>query len=85
MRIEYYENAALAEMRFSYTLLSGQPGTGGQFPGTATVTAYRLNVRNGPGVNFASVSYTHLDVYKRQSLREKRGSAGTNVRRSLRL
>ena len=54
VRIEYYENAALAEMRFSYTLLSGQPGTGGQFPGTATVTAYRLNVRNGPGVNFAS-------------------------------
>ena len=52
VHIEYYENTALAEMRFSYTQLTG--GTGGQFPGTATVTSHRLNVRTGPGVNFPS-------------------------------
>lgn len=52
VRVEYYENTNLAEMRFSYALVSGQPGTGGPFPGTGTVTAYRLNVRQGPGANF---------------------------------
>lgn len=56
VRIEYYENIGLAEMRFSYTLVSGQPGTGGPFPGTATVTSYRLNVRRGPGTNFAIIT-----------------------------
>lgn len=56
VRIEYYENTGLAEMRFSYTLVSGQPGTGGPFPGTATVTSYRLNVRRGPGTNFAIIT-----------------------------
>ncbi len=59
VRIEYYENTNLAEMRFSYTQISGQPGTGGPFPGTATVTSYRLNVRRGPGTNFAVI--TRLD------------------------
>ena len=54
VRIEYYENTQLAEMRFAYSQLSGQPGTGGQ--GTATVTSYRLNVRQGPGVNFAIIT-----------------------------
>lgn len=56
VRIEYYENTNLAEMRFSYSLVSGQPGTGGQYPGTATVTSYRLNVRRGPGTNFAIIT-----------------------------
>ncbi|MCA9865418.1 MAG: SH3 domain-containing protein [Anaerolineales bacterium] len=56
VRIEYYENTNLAEMRFSYSLVSGQPGTGGPFPGTATVTSYRLNVRRGPGTNFAIIT-----------------------------
>ena len=56
VRIEYYENTNLAELRFSYTLVSGQPGTGGPFPGTATVTSYRLNVRRGPGTNFAIIT-----------------------------
>lgn len=56
VRIEYYENELLAEMRFSYTQLSGSPGTGGPFPGTGTVTAYRLNVRTGPGTNFAVIA-----------------------------
>lgn len=53
VRIEYYENTALAEMRFGYTSLTG---TGGQFPGTGTVTSYRLNVRTGPGTNFAVIT-----------------------------
>ncbi len=56
VRVEYYENTNLAEMRFSYALVSGQPGTGGQFPGTATVTSYKLNVRRGPGTNFAIIT-----------------------------
>ncbi len=56
VRIEYYENTNLAEMRFSYTQLSGQPGTGGPVAGTATVTSYRLNVRRGPGTNFAIIT-----------------------------
>ena len=56
VRIEYYENTLLAEMRFSYVQVSGQPGTGGEFPGLATVTAYRLNVRTGPGVNFGVIN-----------------------------
>ncbi len=56
VRIEYYENTNLAEMRFAYSQTSGQPGTGGPFPGTATVTSYRLNVRRGPGANFAIIT-----------------------------
>jgi uncharacterized protein YraI len=56
VRIEYYENINLAEMRFSYTLISGQPGTGGQFPGTGTVTSYKLNVRTGPSTAFAIIT-----------------------------
>lgn len=56
VRVEYYENTNLAEMRFSYSLVSGQPGTGGQYPGTATVTSYKLNVRRGPGTNFAIIT-----------------------------
>lgn len=56
VRIEYYENTNLAELRFSYSLVSGQPGTGGPYPGTATVTSYRLNVRRGPGTNFAIIT-----------------------------
>ena len=55
VRVEYYENTGLAEMRFSYSLVSGG-GTGGQFPGTATVTSYKLNVRRGPGTNFAIIT-----------------------------
>lgn len=54
IKMEYFENTERAEARLSYARVSGQPGTGGQFPGTATVTAHRLNVRNGPGVNFAA-------------------------------
>lgn len=60
VRIEYYENTLLAEMRFSYTQVGGQPGTGGPYPGTATVTSYKLNVRRGPGTNFAII--TKLDT-----------------------
>jgi uncharacterized protein YgiM (DUF1202 family) len=56
VRIEYYENINLAEMRFSYTPVSGQPGTGGQFPGTATVTSFKLNVRKGPSTAFAIIT-----------------------------
>jgi uncharacterized protein YraI len=56
VRVEYYENTNLAEMRFGYSQVSGQPGTGGPFPGTATVTSYRLNVRRGPGTNFAIIT-----------------------------
>jgi hypothetical protein len=47
IRVEYYENTGLAEARVSYTQING--GTGGPFPGTATVTSYQLNVRRGPG------------------------------------
>jgi uncharacterized protein YgiM (DUF1202 family) len=32
------------------------PGTGGPFPGTAVVTAFRLNVRTGPGTNFPIIT-----------------------------
>lgn len=56
VRVEYYESYFLAEMRFSYTQISGQSGTGGPFPGTATVTSYRLNVRQGPGTNFGVIT-----------------------------
>lgn len=56
VRVEYYENTNLAEMRFSYSLVSGQPGTGGPYPGTATVTSYKLNVRRGPSTNFAIIT-----------------------------
>lgn len=56
IRLEYYENTNLAELRFSYSQVSGQPGTGGPYPGTATVTSYRLNVRRGPGTNFAIIT-----------------------------
>lgn len=56
VRIEYYENTNLAEMRFSYSQISGSPGTGGPLPGTAMVTSYRLNVRQGPGTNFAIIT-----------------------------
>jgi uncharacterized protein YgiM (DUF1202 family) len=58
IRVEYYERTGLAEARVSYGLV-GSPGTGGQLPGTATVTSYRLNVRTGPGTNFAII--TKLD------------------------
>lgn len=53
IRVEYYERTGLAEARVGYSLMGGG-GTGGQLPGqgTATVTAYRLNVRSGPGTNF---------------------------------
>lgn len=61
VRVEYYENTNLAEMRFSYSLVSGQPGTGGPYPGTATVTSYRLNVRRGPGTNFAIITKLNTD------------------------
>lgn len=56
VRIEYFENTNLAEMRFSYAPVSGQPGTGGQFPGTATVTSFKLNVRKGPSTAFAIIT-----------------------------
>lgn len=54
IRVEYYENTGLAEARFSYSQIGG--GTGGQYPGTATVTSYKLNVRRGPGTNFAIIT-----------------------------
>jgi uncharacterized protein YraI len=54
VRVEYYERVNLAEARVSYQVVSGG-GTGGQFPGTATVIAYYLNVRSGPGVEFPVV------------------------------
>jgi uncharacterized protein YraI len=54
LRVEYYENTGLAEARFSYSQIDG--GTGGPFPGTATVTSYKLNVRRGPGTNFAIIT-----------------------------
>ncbi len=56
VRLEYYENTNLAEMRFSFAQVSGQPGTGGQFPGTGTVTSYKLNVRTGPSTAFAIIT-----------------------------
>ncbi|MEZ4516392.1 MAG: SH3 domain-containing protein [Chloroflexota bacterium] len=60
IRVEYYERTGVAEARVNYSLVgSQQPGTGGQYPGTATVTAYRLNVRTGPGTNFPVI--TKLD------------------------
>jgi uncharacterized protein YraI len=54
VRVEYYERVNLAEARVSYQVVS-DGGTGGQFPGTATVIAYYLNVRSGPGVEFPVV------------------------------
>jgi len=54
IRVEYYENTGVAEARFSYSQIGG--GTGGQYPGTATVTSYKLNVRRGPGTNFAIIT-----------------------------
>lgn len=56
IRVEYYERTGLAEVSVGYNLISGGGGTGGQFPGSAVVTAYRLNVRTGPGVEFAIIS-----------------------------
>ncbi len=53
VRVEYYENTGLAEAHLNWNLVSG---TGGQYPGTAVVTAYRLNVRTGPGTNFTIIA-----------------------------
>lgn len=55
IRVEYYERTGLAVARVSYALV-GSGGTGGQYPGTATVTAYALNVRTGPGTNFPVIA-----------------------------
>lgn len=81
VRIEYYENTGLAEMRFSYTQVSGQPGTGGPFPGTATVTSFGLNVRQGPGTNFAII--TKLSTGNVVNLTGYRNGAATWVQVSL--
>lgn len=79
IRVEYYENTGLAEARFSYTQLSG--GTGGPFPGTATVTSYKLNVRRGPGTNFAII--TKLDNGQVVNLTGYRNGDATWVQVSL--
>lgn len=56
IRVEYYERTGLAVARFSYSLISGPGGgSGGQFPGTATVTAHTLNVRSGPATSFSII------------------------------
>lgn len=81
VRIEYYEATNLAEMRFSFTLISGQSGTGGAFPGTATVTSYRLNVRQGPGTNFGII--TTLSTGNTVNLTGHRNGDATWVRVSL--
>lgn len=58
IKMEYFEDTGRAEARLNWTRVSGgqQPGTGGQFPGTGTVTSYRLNLRRGPGTNFAVIT-----------------------------
>lgn len=55
IRVEYYERTGLAVARVSYSQIGSTPGTGGQYPGMATVTAYTLNVRTGPGTTFAII------------------------------
>ncbi len=60
VQMEYYENLQLAEAALTWQNLSGSgnpgnPGTGGPFP-TAIVTASYLNVRQGPGANYAVIT-----------------------------
>ncbi len=55
IRVEYFERFGLAEVSVGYNLVAGG-GTGGQFPGSAVVTSYRLNVRTGPGTEFAIIA-----------------------------
>jgi uncharacterized protein YraI len=62
LRTEYFENTGLAEIRVSCVPVGvtppppPPPGTGGPFPGTAVVTAFKLNVRTGPGTNFPIIT-----------------------------
>lgn len=76
IRVEYYERAGLAEAQVSYSLISGSSGgTGGQYPATATVTAYRLNVRTGPGTNFPIIAKLNYgDVVPLTGYRNGNGS-----------
>jgi uncharacterized protein YgiM (DUF1202 family) len=59
---EYFENTGLAEIRVTCVPVGAAPppppppGTGGPFPGTAVVTAFKLNVRTGPGVSFPIIT-----------------------------
>ncbi len=61
VKMDYYENFERAEARLSWQKIGGGgqgpggPGTGGPHP-TAIVTASYLNVRKGPGPNFAVVT-----------------------------
>ena len=59
LKIEYFENTGFAQARLSWTKLgNGGTGTGGIDPnaGTATVTAYALNVRSGPGTSYSVIT-----------------------------
>lgn len=72
VRVEYYENTGLAEAHLNWSLVSG---TGGQYPGTAVVTSYRLNVRTGPGTNFAIITKLNTgDVVSLAGYRNADGS-----------
>jgi uncharacterized protein YraI len=58
VKMEYYENSSGARARLTHTQIGSIPAptpapvTGG----TATVNIYRLNVRQGPGTNFAIIT-----------------------------
>lgn len=54
VRMEYYEADVLAEARLSWERLGAPPNTGGG--PTAIVTSSRLNVRQGPSVNYPIIS-----------------------------
>ena len=54
VKMEYFERTGLAEAHLSWTQLTSPP-TGGPGTGTATVTAYALNFRSGPGTEHNAI------------------------------
>jgi hypothetical protein len=61
VRLDYFENTGLAEVRLSWSPPGGLPGPAPQPPAggtTATMVGARyLNVRSGPGVEFDAFTY----------------------------
>ncbi len=53
VRMEYFEVDVVAEAHLSWQLIGSAPNTGGA--PTASVTAYRLNVRQGPGTIYPAI------------------------------
>jgi hypothetical protein len=62
VRLDYYEHTHFAQARLSWTRLGAAPDTGGGGQPIASVTAYWLNVRTGPGV-----AYNVIDTIPRNT------------------